>query len=224
MRQCLWCSQPFSRNFSREAIMNTNSFAAASVIVSLILCVTCCDLGCKKDDSGPTGPSGPQYGSGTVTAASSAGSFSISGTGVHPMRAGPSVVAVYDTAVHVFLLEAYERVSGSNYNFFEFNAHMTAGVDTGTYIHPATFCDFHVMFNGDTANAEAEAYHRVSGTFTVSSVSGANVSGTYSFLAGRGTDQPIQFTGTFNVTYVVREIFTASARSVSVQPSWFSAR
>lgn len=188
--------------------MNTKSLSAIAVVVSLIIGVTLLNPGCKKDDSGPTTPSGPTapYGSGTITTTSSAGSLSFTGTGVYPMQAGPSVAAMYDTSVHVLFLVAYKQVSGPNYNYMQFNAHIPAGVDTGTYIHPATFCDFHVMYNADTLNAEVEAYHRVSGTFTISSVSGANVSGTYSFQARKGTGPAIQFTGTFNVMYVLRAL------------------
>jgi hypothetical protein len=74
--------------------------------------------------------------------------------------------------------------------------------DTGTYLHPGALVA--VAYNADTSmSGDTLAYASESGNIVVSSVSGSNASGTYSVMARKGTGQPIQFTGTFNVSYVV---------------------
>jgi len=155
-----------------------------------------------------TGSSSSNYGSGTVTASSLAGNLSISGTGVWPVQAGPSVVAVYDTSSieHYLLVEGYQRVSGSYYNMVALVTFMQSRVDTGTYLvdtqSPQGF--FAAAYNADTTSqADSVLYQSVSGSIRVSSVSGFNVAGTYAVTARKGSGQLIQFTGMFNVTYAV---------------------
>lgn len=193
------------------------------MVVLLIFGLMLLTPGCKDDDSTttPTGP-GPQYGSGTITAASSAGSLSITGTGAWPVQAGPSVLAVYDTSLGsgVFFVYAYQRVSGSNYNIIALVAFMPSKVDTGTH-HPPFQSLVAVAYNADTSlHSDTLAYAAVSGSIIVSSVSGSNVMGTYSVMARKGTGQAIPFTGTFNVTYVVGVMPDRDSvrRSVSRQP------
>ncbi len=176
-----------------------------SLTAKLMLCGLCVMLlgpGCKKDDS-PTTPQGPtvSYGSGTVTATSSAGALSITGAGVWPVGPGPSVIAMYDTTVHAFFVYGYQQVSGSHYNVVAVVAFMPEP-DTGTYRHPNMVVA--VAYNADTTlHGDTLAYGSQSGSITMNSVSGSSASGTYSVMARKGTGPAIQFTGTFNVTYVV---------------------
>jgi hypothetical protein len=172
-----------------------------------------------------TGSSSTNYGSGTVTTTSSAGSLSISGTGVWPIQAGPSVIAMYDTSffMHPFFVEGYQRVSGSNYNVVEVLAFMQTRVDTGTYhldtLHTQGF--FVAAYNMDTtSHSDTVFYQSVSGSIRVSSVSGFNVAGTYSVMARKGTHQPIQFTGMFNVTYAVGTLSGGGNRAVLRRELW----
>jgi hypothetical protein len=185
--------------------MNIKSLSVVVVLMSFILSVAVLDLGCKKDDS-PTTPSGPgvSYGSGTITATSSAGPLSITGTGAWPIQAGPSVLAVYDTSLGsgIFFVYGYQRTSGSHYNIVALGAMMPTRVDTGTYNHPQAF--FAAGYNVDTTfHADSLVYQTVSGSITVTSVNGSSALGMYSVMARKGTAPPIQFTGTFNVTYAV---------------------
>lgn len=154
-----------------------------------------------------TGTPGGDWGSGTVTTTSSAGNLSFTGTGMMPPQAGPSVCAVYDTSFHVmgvFYVLGYQRVSGPNYNMVELGAIIPpGGVVAGTYTYSQIAVG--VAYNVDTTGwVDSLAYQAVSGSIVISSVSGSNASGTYSVLARKGSGQPIQFTGTFNVRYVVR--------------------
>lgn len=185
--------------------MNTKSLSAIAVFVSLLIGVAFVNAGCNKDSSPTISEPAGQYGSGTITATSSAGSLSITGTGAWPIQAGSSVLAVYDTSVGsgVFFVYGYQQVSGPNYNVIVLVAFMPTKVDTGTH-SPPWQSQVGVAYNVDTSlHADSLAYAAVSGTIIVSSVSGSNVMGTYSVMARKGTGQAIPFTGTFNVTYVV---------------------
>ena len=206
--------------------MNTKSLSAIAVVLSLLVGVTLFYVGCKDDDS-PTTPSGPttSYGSGTITATSSAGSLSFTGTGAWPIQAGPSVLAVYDTSVGsgVFIVYGYQRVSGPNYNVIALVVFMPTKVDTGTHYPPSQSL-VAVAYNVDTSShSDSLAYAAVSGSITVSSVSGSNVMGTYSVMARKGTGLAIQFTGTFNVMYVVGTMPEDRSRSIYRRASWPSA-
>lgn len=180
--------------------------------------------GCKKDDSSPTTTppvNKVSYGSGTVTAASTAGSLTFTGTGVYPFQAGPSVLAVYDTSIlsGMFFVYGYQQVSGSHYNVAALGWLTPGRVDTGTFTHPTIFVA--AAYNADTTlQADSLVYQSVSGTITVISVNGSNAWGTYSVMARKGSAQPIQFTGTFNVTYVVGTMPGRSDRSVYGRASW----
>ena len=204
--------------------MNTKSLSAIAVLVSLILGVMFFSLSCKKDDAGPTAPGGNNpiiYGSGTITTASTVGALNFTGRGAWPIQADTTVMAVYDTAhVGIFLVMGYHRLPLPGYfNAVGFAVYIPGGIAVGTYSHPAL--DFHAMYNADTLNAEAESYHCEDGTVTVSGVSGTTAWGTYSMVARRGTGQPIQFTGTFNVTFVVGTI--PESRSVRRGQLWPSS-
>jgi len=190
------------------------TFKIFSSFVIFIISLTLINLGCKKDEDNPASPPGStttSYGSGTVTTTSSAGSFSITGTGVFPLQANPSVLAVYDTtgagamgvggALQVF---GYQQVSGPNFNVLVLFVIMpTAGVVAGTYSYPNSF-GFGAAYNADTTLFETDtaSYAPVSGSLVVNPVTGSNASGTYSVMARKGTGPLIQFTGTFNVAYV----------------------
>jgi len=201
--------------------MSLRQFVALAAFVLLIIGLTLFNLGCKKD-SGPTTPSGNTssgYGSGTITTTSTVGSLSITGTGVWPLQAGPSVLAVVDTTgamgAGVLLVLGYQQVSGPNYNAVAFGALMpTTGAVAGTYSYPDEF-GFGAAYNADTSYTDSLEYTAVSGNLVVDSATGSNASGTYSVMARQGLGQPIQFTGTFNVTYVVGGFPELSRRSVS---------
>ncbi len=165
-----------------------------------------------------TSGSGSNYGSGTVTATSSAGNLSITGIGVWPPQVGPSVIAMHDTSVRAFFVYGYQRVSGPNYNIVAIAALLPSGFVAATYTQIAVG----VAFNVDTTSrADSLVYQSVSGSVTVSSVSGSNAVGTYSVMARKGSAQPIQFTGTFNVAYAVGVMPDWSERRVV---SWSSSR
>lgn len=149
-----------------------------------------------------TGSGGGNFGWGTVTTTSSAGNLNISGTGVWPPQAGPSVIAMYDTTVHVFMVYGYVRVTGPNYNILAVGGIMPAGVVPGTYNHPQI--SFGAVYDADTlGQTDSLAYQSVSGSVTVSSIDGRGVVGTYSVMARKGSAQAIPFTGTFDVVYAV---------------------
>ena len=182
--------------------MNIKTFATLGVFASLVVGISLLDSGCKKDEN-PTSPAAntAPYGSGTITTSSTVGPLSITGTGVWPFGTGPSVIAMYDTTVHAFIVYGYQQVSGPRYNIIALVAFMPEP-DTGTYPHPGVLVA--VAYNADTSmSGDTLAYASESGSIVVSSVSGSNASGTYSVMARKGTGQPIQFTGTFNVTYMV---------------------
>lgn len=164
-----------------------------------------------------TGTPSGDWGSGTVTTTSSAGNLSFTGTGVWPPQAGPSVCAVHDTSYHVmgvFFVFGYQRVSGPNYNIVELAAVIPpGGVVPGTYTYSQIGVG--VAYNTDTTGwVDSLAYQAVSGSIVISSVSGSNASGTYSVMARKGSGLPIQFTGTFNVRYVVGVIPQTSRKKM----------
>jgi hypothetical protein len=147
-----------------------------------------------------TGSTGGNFGSGTVTVNSTVGNRSYTGTGVFPIGAGPSVIAIYDTSLHALFMLGYRQVSGRNYDYALLSIYMPQGVATGTY--GGDTVGFEAGYNIDTTHTDSLAYSGVSGTITVSSVSGNNVSGSY---AGQATQlssgSTAGFSGTFNVTY-----------------------
>jgi hypothetical protein len=106
----------------------------------------------------------------------------------------------------VFHVVGYQRVSGSNYNAVELAAIVPpGGLVAGTYTYGQIAVA--VGYNIDTTGwIDSLAYQAVSGSIVIGSVSGSNASGTYSVMAKKGSGAPIQFTGTFNVWYVVRTI------------------
>lgn len=143
---------------------------------------------------------GGSLGSGTVTAASTAGNLNLTGTGVWPAGAGPSVIGVYDTLTYQFVILGYQQVSGSHYNYVLLGMLTPGGPAVGTYaIGQSGY--FLVGYNADTSDADTIAYTGTSGSVVVSSVSGTNAQGTYSGQAVNGSGQPIQMSGTFNVTF-----------------------
>lgn len=148
-----------------------------------------------------TGSSGSGYGSGTMTAASSAGNLSFTGTGVWPPAAGPSVLAVYDTLARTLYMLGYQHLSGSHYNFVLMYVVMPSGVATGTYA-VGQFSSFQVGYNADTTYTDTTAYTGVSGNVVVSSVTGLNAIGNYSGTASLNGATPIAMSGTLNVTFV----------------------
>jgi hypothetical protein len=164
-----------------------------------------------------TGTPSSDWGSGTVTTASSPGNLSFTGTGVWPPQAGPSVCALYDTSYHVmgaFFVFGYQRVSGPNYNVVELAAVVPlGGLVAGTYTYSQIAVA--VAYNIDTTGwVDSLAYRAVSGSIVIGSVSGSNATGTYSVMARKGSGLPIQFTGTFNVRYVVGVIPQTSRKKM----------
>ncbi len=164
-----------------------------------------------------TGTPGGDWGSGTVTTTSSAGNLSFTGAGVWPPQAGPSVCAVYDTSYHVmgvFWVMGYQRVSGPNYNMVELAAIVPpGGLVAGTYTYSQI--SMGVAYNVDTTGwVDSLAYQAVSGSIVIGSVSGSNASGSYSVMARKGSGLPIQFTGAFNVRYVVGVIPQTSRKKM----------
>lgn len=148
-----------------------------------------------------TGGTTGNLGSGTVTVNSTVGNRSYTGAGVFPIGAGPSVIAVYDTVSHVMVMLGYRQISGSHYDYALLSIFMPQGVAAGTY--GGDTVGFEAGYNIDTTHTDSTSYRGVSGTITVSTVSGNNVSGTYSGQATQlvsGTTA--NFSGTFNVTYV----------------------
>jgi hypothetical protein len=95
-----------------------------------------------------TGSGGTNFGSGTVTATSSAGNLSITGSGAWPVQAGPSVIAMYDTSYHLFLVYGYRLVGGRNYDIVAVAAFIPSHVSVGTYAHPQITVG--VAYNVDT--------------------------------------------------------------------------
>lgn len=149
-----------------------------------------------------TGTSGGgNFGSGTVTVNSSVGNRSYTGTGVFPIGAGPSVIAVYDTISHGLFMLGYRQISGSHYDYALLSIFMPQGVTAGTY--GGDTVGFEAGYNIDTTHTDSLSYSGVSGTITVSTVSGNTASGSY---AGQATQlssgSTANFNGTFNVTYV----------------------
>jgi len=141
----------------------------------------------------------PQYGSGTMTTNSSAGPLSFAGQGVWPPGAGPSVVAVYDTIAHELVVLGYQRVSGPHYNFELVAVSLPSGVTAGTY-PVTTTTGFQVGYNADTSSSN-NSYESVSGNIIIGSVNAGTASGSFSGQASLGGGTPIQFAGTFSVTY-----------------------
>ena len=196
-----------------ETTMNSKQISVLVTSTVLIIGFALFDLGCKKDES-PTNAvaNNAPYGSGTITATSTAGPLSITGTGVWPLGTGPSVLAMYDTTIHAFIVYGYQQVSGPRYNVIALLVFMSEP-QTGTYPHPGVLVA--VAYNADSSmQGDTLAYGSESGSIVVSSVSGSNASGTYSVMARKGTGQPIQFTGTFNVTYVVGVMPEDSRRKI----------
>ena len=160
-------------------------------------------VSCKDDDT-PASPGGVvsgQWGSGVVNATSVAGNVNLTGEGVWPPGVGPSVIALYDTAVRTFGVLGYHQVFGLRYNFVLLGASMPSGVDTGVYA-VGQVADFLVGYGADVTQIDSSVYKAVSGSINVDSVSGSSVAGRYFGQAVKGNGRPIQLSGTFSVTYV----------------------
>jgi hypothetical protein len=167
------------------------------------------------------GGGGGAWGSGRATATSSAGNLDLSGAGVWPAGAGPSVVAVFDTVDLSFVILAYQRASGANYNYILLGMLTPSGPATGTFTVGQTGY-FQVGFNADTANTDTSAYTGFSGSLTISSVNGSNVQGSFTGQALKVNPPPISMSGTFDVTFVRGrapvQIGDAAQRSLSGDP------
>ena len=148
---------------------------------------------------------GGGYGSGTISSTSTTqGNLSFTGQGVFPIGAGPSVIAIYDTVENGLQVIGYQQVSGSNYNLILLQLGTPGGVSAKIYtIGENNF--IMIGANIDTSQTvESLAFVPISGSITVTSVSGINVVGSFSINnAIRQSDMTFaSFTGNFNVTYV----------------------
>lgn len=147
---------------------------------------------------------GGGYGSGTISSTSTTqGNLSFTGQGVWPVGAGPSVIAVYDTVRNGLQILGYQQVSGRNYSFILVQFLAPGGVSARTYTVTDSTAGVLIATNVDTNRADTLGFAAISGTITVSSVSGTNVVGSFSVSAIRRSDlTTASFTGSFNVTYV----------------------
>lgn len=175
------------------------------VVITLVVSIGLFSTGCKEE--GPTGPpaGGGGYGSGTISSTSTTqGNLSFTGQGVLPLGAGPSVVAVYDTVDNGLQILGYQQVSGRNYSFILVSFRTPGGVSARTYTIGGDGAFIFIATNYDTSrSADSAAFMSVSGSITVTSVSGTGVQGTFSINAIRlSPSASATFTGSFNVTYV----------------------
>lgn len=185
-------------------------------------------FGCKKDNPAEP-PATAGYGSGTVSASSSVGNLSMSGTGVYPPTVPQSVIAVYDTLLNGLLILGYQQVSGSNFNIILVGFAAPGGISSREYAvgDSALFQVWYNINMVDTTGADTTLFNGTSGSIVVTSVSGATVTGTY---AGPGSNpagsHTVDFTGTFTVNYVRGRspIDLESARSVISRRLFLSDR
>lgn len=180
---------------------NINVVQAGIILAATLAVLT---FGCKKDNPAePPATSG--YGSGTVTASSSVGNLSISGTGVYPPTVPQSVIAVYDTLLNGLLVLGYQQVSGPNFNIVLLGFAAPGGISPREYAvgDSALFQVWYNINMVDTTGADTTLFEGTSGSIVVASVSGATVTGTY---AGPGSNptgsHTVDFTGTYTVNYV----------------------
>lgn len=205
-------TQPYSIQTAPNTAIATATIAGATLTVAGVAAgstsVTLRDSSGANTVTVPitvTTTGGGGYGSGTISSTSATqGSLSFSGQGVWPAGAGPSVVAVYDTVRNGLEILGYQQVSGRNYSFIALQFRTPGGVSARTYTIGGDSDFILIATNVDTSRSvDSLGFAAVSGTITVSSVSGTNVVGSFSVSAIRRSDlTTASFTGSFNVTYV----------------------